>query len=355
MKIKMGRNGLSGSARVVLLLAFLLNGCSSSEPESLITVFNTPSDFSRRSADFTANITGVVSQEAEKVEYRLNDGEWSPVGMGEPRAPDHQFVIELFTHDLKKGMNRIAIRASTAKQKTETKVMEFKYNSQKIELPNVIDWEHLGVQDLQVEDGYWEIFLSSEGDWRVRPKPGYEGWDRTLIVSGAFTGGRRIETDMTYRYKTVDNMKDGFGIFPLWGGRPDNKEYRPRRGWNFSVVWYFDRYKGVGNEFSYKYADEPPTWVMSYHNFKIVPDQKYRVIAEAWPELDESGNHIFYRQRMKWWAAGTHEPDEWIGITDREGSPIPAGEYGVALFGYNSQVEFGPVKISALPSNYTMP
>ncbi len=288
-----------------------------------------------------------MSPDVKQIEYRLNGGHWKVAGNGEPRAPNSQFVTELYADELQVGANQVELRVAKSQPQNIIKKIFFAYNPAEIQLPIEIDWQQ--ANDLEVEDGFWETFQSPEGDYRVRPKPGHEGWDRVLVVAGTFAAGRRVETELIYRHKTSKDRKYGFGIFPLWGGRPDRPGYSPRRGWNFSLVWFFGRYGGVGNEFSYKFGPDEPVWVSSYRNFDMKPDRKYRIVAEVWPEMDQNGKHLSYHQRMKWWEAGTDEPEAWVELTDREGAPIPAAEYGVAFITYYSQVEFGPVSITALP------
>jgi hypothetical protein len=116
------------------------------------------------------------------------------------------------------------------------------------------------------------------------------------------------------------------------------------------LAWFWDRYEGIGCEFSYKYGDDQPKWVNSYRNFDLRPDVKYFLVVECWPEKHTDGQHRRYFMRMKWWPAGKAEPDEWIQLADTEGSPLPHGEYGVGLIAYYSQVDFGPVLIEPLSS-----
>jgi hypothetical protein len=70
--------------------------------------------------------------------------------------------------------------------------------------------------------------------------------------------------------------------------------------------------------------------------------------AECVPELDEDGNHLRYRQRLKWHADGEPAPDEWIELTDTQGAPLPPGEYAVGLVTHRCQVDFGPVTVTPI-------
>jgi hypothetical protein len=311
-----------------------------------VQVFDLPDSFSRRSGDLTVNISGAISKFTKEVRYRLNDGHWQKVARGAPRAPEPLFLIELEAKKLHAGTNTLTIEASAFGRPPQSYQRQFKYDPSSVSLPITRDWLN---SDLEAYDGYWEKFLS-DGVWRVRPKPGFEGYDRILMVAGAFAEGRRIETDVIFRYAVVNGREYGFGVLPLWGGHPDQIGHSPRRGWSFSIVWYWSRYRGVGSEFSYKFGATPSDWVNSYRNLTLEAEVKYAIMVECWPEYDENGKHLRYAQRSKWWKWGTPEPDDWIELIDTAGAPLPSAEYGVALVAYNCQVDFGPLVAKPLPA-----
>ena len=335
----------------------------------LLELFDPPQNLSRRSADFTVNFGGQVHWPSNcwnndentrgfikrilqkigkrfvRIRYRLNHGSWVDLHHTEPRTPWPFFTVELSSAELRSGNNVVAFQVYAPARSVLKRQISFSYKSDLIKLPIIQSWEKA---DLVMDEGHWETF-QSDGIWRVRPKPGYEGFDRVLIVSGAIPEGRRIETDLVFRHRVkFEEHGYGFGIFAMWGGRPDDHNIQPRRGWNFGLGWYWDRYKGVGCEFSYKFGGKPPSWVNSYRNLELRRNTKYFVVIECWPEEKSDGQHERYRMRMKWWPADKTEPDEWLELTDAEGSPIPPGEYGVALMAYYSQVDFGPVVIKPL-------
>jgi hypothetical protein len=310
----------------------------------LVQFFDLPDSFSRRSGEMTVNIAGVISSFTKEVRFRVNDGQWQEVARGAPRAPMPQFLIEMDARKLRAGTNILSIEASAFGRPPQSYQRQFKYDPSPVSLPITKNWLN---SEVEAYDGYWEKVLS-DGVWRVRPKPGFEGYDRILVVTGAFSEGRRIETDVIFRHK-IGGGEFGFGVLPLWGGHPDDAIHNgPRRGWNFSIVWYWNRYRGVGNEFSYKFGEAPPDWVNSYHNLALEAGARYAIVAECWPEFDENGKHLRYAQRSKWWKEGTPEPKDWLELIDAVGSPLPAGEYGVALVAYNCQVDFGPIKVEPL-------
>lgn len=311
---------------------------------SFIQVYHAPKVFARRSGDFTANIVGGLADKEKTVNYQLNNGPWIEAGHGGKRVPFPLFNIELFDKDLRPGMNNLFLKTVPLDPDQENMVLEFEYDPKVVQLPLTVNWES---NDLDAQDGYWETVLI-DGERRVRPKPGFEGYDRVLMVTGAFPGGRRIETSLIFRSHPGKSPYFGFGILPLWGGHPDPENVRPRRGWNFSIVWYYSHYEGIGMEFSYKQANAPPAWISTYRPLELKPDTRYYITAEAWPEFDEQGQHKRYRQRMKWYAEGEKKPSDWMDITDVEGSPLPEGEYGVGLVAHRSQVEFGPVVVTPM-------
>jgi hypothetical protein len=51
---------------------------------------------------------------------------------------------------------------------------------------------------------------------------------------------------------------------------------------------------------------------------------------------------------MKWLSEDGHGSFDWMELQDSSGSPLPYGEYGVALVAHRCKVEFGPVDISVL-------
>jgi hypothetical protein len=204
-----------------------------------------------------------------------------------------------------------------------------------------------------VQDGYWEK-IDRGTTVSIRPVPGYEDYDRVVAVTSAFVGGRRIETDVFFHRATNKNRPFGFGLLPLWGGRPDDPNHLPRRGWNFSIAWYYSHYKGVGIEFSYKYGPNAPDWLSTYTNYTIEPNTLYHIVSETWPEVDSSGNHLRYKQRMKWWSNGDPEPATWLELVDSAGCPLQPEPYAIAIVAHRCQVEFGPLKIRPITTVNTL-
>ncbi|MDY6949997.1 MAG: hypothetical protein SWE60_00660 [Thermodesulfobacteriota bacterium] len=316
--------------------------------QSMIKILHQPKVFTRRYADFTANISGVFSGRVEKATYRLNQGERHDVLHLPPRVPWPLFTIELSPEDLYPGENQLTLEVYGSETEKEAIPLRFTYDPSPITLPIRVDWSNT---ELDAHDGFWET-INVDGTWHVRPKPGFEDYDRLLVVCGAFPGGRRIKTYLIYKYATGNGKPYGFGILPLWGGRPD--DVRPRRGWNFSLGWYYSHYHGIGMEFSYKHGDDDLKWVATYlGDYDVEAGTKYFVVIETWPELDPKGSHLRYRQRMKWWAEREQEPPGWMDLADTEGCPIPEGEYAIALNAHRSQVEFGPVLVEPLQSSST--
>jgi hypothetical protein len=87
--------------------------------------------------------------------------------------------------------------------------------------------------------------------------------------------------------------------------------------------------------------------VNSYRAVPLIENERYHIIIEVEEERVE-GQHHFHRQRVKIWPDSQPEPDEWIVLTDKEGARLPEGEYAVALFAMDCQVEFGPVDVLPL-------
>ncbi len=323
--------------------AAVLSNCSYAQLNGpLVQINHLPKKYSRRSGSFTANVCGILSEHAKNVKYKLNNNEWKVVKQCGPRVPPPNFTLELNAIDLIAGKNRLEISASAPGHDTEIIQREFEYDPSPVHLPIIQDWAH---DDLDVQDGCWEV-VDKHDVHRVHLKKGFEDYDRIVVVSGAFPQGRRVETELIFR-KNVGHPF-GFGILPLWGGRPDDEGVTPSRGWDFSCAWFYSYYNAIGMEFSYKNGAAKETWVSTYQSCRIKPGVHYFVVVESWPENDESGKHKFWKQRMKWWKEGDIDRGEWMVLSDIEGSPLPSQEYAVALVCHRSSVEFGPVKVTAV-------
>lgn len=315
----------------------------------LLEIAHLPDVYARRSGDFSANVTGWMPRFlVRRARFRLNDGPSMAVGQGWPRDRPPDFTIELPLDALRPGENTLAIEVEGWLRPPERLTRTFRYDSAPVPLPLTVDWSQPW---LDVQDGEWER-VEVEGEVRVRPKPGEEGYDRMLVATGAFRGDRRIETEVTFRHHTIGRFHKGareygFGVLSLWGGHPDDWSHRPRRGWSFALSWYWSKPGGVGNEISYRYGEQSPRWQGSYRDFEAAPDTTYSVIVEVRRLKDEQGLGYF-EQRTKWWKRGTSEPQHWMTLDDRSAVDLPDGDYAIALLSFNAQVEFGPLKVLPL-------
>ncbi|BAU63263.1 hypothetical protein STA3757_06230 [Stanieria sp. NIES-3757] len=333
------------------------------QSKSLVNVFQPPKHFSRRHGYLTANICGYLTPKAKYAQFKLNDGLWHKLPQGKPRAPGYLFTIELKEEELLVGKNTLTIEATNKKDQPEITYLTFDYDPTPISLPIKIDWAVNS--ELESQDGYWET-VSINNNWRVRPKPKFEEYDRILNVTGAFAGGRRVETDLIFRntgWLGWRGVRDyGFGILPLWGGHVDPEEIYPRRGWSFGIAWFYAPRRGLKNQqapfleagFAYKNGGKRNQAVGNSLPFEPKTGIRYFIISECFPEVDSEGKHRCWRQRLKWWAEGESEPEEWIESTDeiitKQGNQnlLPSGEYAVALLTYRTQVDFGSVTVTPL-------
>lgn len=310
-----------------------------------IVVNHAPMVFSRRAGNFTANITGL--SRAHDLSYSVNGGPWRPLSRDGLRVHDAQFTIELADHELAGGDNLVTIRARGLLS-SRTREVWFRYDNAPVSLPVRRSWDN--ASSLDVQDGSWETFDAGSLGWRIRPKPGAEDYDRIVVISGAFDGPRRITTDVMFHGAALPGKPYGFGVLPLWGGRPLPAGASLRSGWAFSLGWYYSHFGGVGMEFSTKEGGEDPDWVAAYRSLELRTDVRYRIVLETWPEADANGRHLRYRQRMQWHAEDDPAPDEWLELSDHSGAPLPAGEYAVALVAHRCRVDFGPVSVEAIPA-----
>ncbi|MBE7385922.1 MAG: hypothetical protein F6J95_031605 [Leptolyngbya sp. SIO1E4] len=321
----------------------------------LVEIFNPPKYFSHRSQELTANICGRLSSQVRRARYQINAGEWLDLPQGEPRVPSPLFTIEITKEKLLQGRNELTIEVLGSDNVLERNTLDFEYDSSLVQLPTEVDW--LTDKNLDVQDGYWETF-EIDGEWRVRPKPGFEEYDRILNVTGAFSGGRRVETDLVFRKTGWLGWRGkrayGFGVLTLWGGHLEDTTVRPRRGWLFGLGWFFAPRRSPGQEhgpglileFGSKIGEQKSNARFDF--FPLIPKKKvrYSVVAEAVSVVNKDGKHLHWQQRLKWWEASEPEPEKWL--EGSESPLLPDGEYAVSLLTHRTQVDFGPVKISPL-------
>ena len=352
-RLKQHRRRVIKTVLILFLLSLLLGAAGAGgalvyyHRLPTLAINHLPETFMRRQGDWTININGQLSPLVTELRFKVNDGNWKTYRQGSRRTPKPLFVMEFRDSELNAGVNKLQVEAKRWPQKkAEQFEYSFNYDRSEIALPVVRTWKGVNDKQLEVEDGWWETF-ERDGQWRVRPKIGHEGYDRILIITGASAKWRRIETDVIFHYDT-GGASHGFGLLPLWAGHPDEPDYCPGRGWSFGLAWYWSRFEGVGNEFSYKYAQQPPAWVNSYRDMTLAVGKSYSVIIETGPLRNPDGSHQAYELKMKWWLQDQPEPANWIVLIDIEGAAIPPGEYGVAIHAHNCQVDFGPVIVTAL-------
>lgn len=329
--------------------------------QPLVEIFPSSTFFTRRANALTVNFCGILSPQVERARYRLTNGAWNKVPQGLPRVPKPLFTIELSAHDLLEGSNTLTIEATSQQGRTKVFEKEFIYDPSPIELPLTVSWSNN--KNLDVQDGYWETF-EQEQEWRIRPKPGFEEYDRIVNVTGAFSGGRRVETDVVFRDPGWLGWRGkrayGFGVLTLWGGHLEKTAIRPRRGWSFGIAWFFAPRRSPEQEeepglilgCGHKQGRERSKRVFEHAPLIPQKDTQYSVIAEAFPVLGLDGKFLYWRQRLKWWKAGTPEPKQWMVMDDNKqgGSLLPEAEYAVSLLAHRTQVEFGTVTVKPLES-----
>jgi hypothetical protein len=335
-------------------LALPLLWPSSSETPR-VEVFHLLKTYPARSGALTINVTGQITpiESAKTVRYRLNDGQWQIVPQEGPRTPPPTFTIEIPPESLKSGENCLYFNVQQVQTPQNDNLACFHYQASALrpEQTDEIDWN---TQPLDVQDGRWQVINRSNGSM-VRPVPGFEGYDRILNITGAFSGGRRVEATMVFEAATQLGKPFGFGVLPLWGGHPDETGYFPRRGWAYGLAWYYSLQNGVGAEIASKYAQEPFQSTYTYRSYAITPGSRYRLITEALPMHTSSGEYQGYAVRMKWWRGGETEPKSWMSINEYAAQYLPEQNYAVALLAHRSQVEFSSVRVIALDETLAAP
>jgi hypothetical protein len=309
----------------------------------LLEVLHLPTSYSRRSEYFSANAIGWISPRVSNARYQVNEEPWRPLVRTEPRIVSPLFTAEMLARDLVPGRNTLTLQARARFRPGTKSRYVFEYDPSPVELPCTVDWAGA---PLDAQDGVWQR-LRGPDESRVGPRPGFEAYDRILAVTGAFAGGRRIETDVIFR-ESKEGREFGFGVLPMWGGHVDDLAVSPRRGWSFSLAWYWSKPGGVGCEISYKAGAEDGSFVNTYRSYELSPGVRHRIVVEAAVLRDRAGNHRGHRQRLKWWPEGAEEPRDWMELRDTEGVPLAEGPYAVALLAFYCQVEFGPVTVLPL-------
>lgn len=344
------RLAMIGMLLIAISLAGIFTAAALSGPgNSVLQVHHCPTVYSRRTDDLTANICGRLSPFSADLRYRLNGGAWIDSKPSPPRLAAPNFVIELSPEELAAGRNHLELSVTRFGIAKASQSVHFHYWPHGEKLPLVQDWSS---DQLDVYDGRWEV-IEIDGERRVRPTPGTEDYDRIVAVCGALPGGRRVETTVTYRHH-LDNSLYGFGVLPLWGGRP-NSQQQPRDGWIFSLAWYYSHSRGVGQSFSFASSAASAEFTERFRSMNPQSGQTYHIVAECFPVVGSAGQHLGYRQRMKWWAAGEGAPQRWMQLDDFD-VPLPAREYAVALVAHRCQVEFGSVRVSPIaPTPFTAP
>jgi hypothetical protein len=315
----------------------------------LLLIDHAPSVFGARAGAFSLNITGRLAWRATAATWRLDEGPAQPLHSAPPRVAPPSFVIEIAAEGLKPGPHRLMIEATAPLRFSERREFVFRYEPMPPAATLIRRWQPS--EELDVQDGVFQRLRAADGSWWVRPVPGFEGWDRTIVASGAFSGARRVTTRLIFRYAANDRGRFGFGLFPLWGGRPEEGDHRPARGWRFGLVWYYGALQAIGVGFSERIGNRLPVWVTNYRDFSLEPGRRYLLRSEAWPEAGGHGHRRWWL-RAKWWPEDSPEPEAWLVVSDDQGSPLPDLPYGVALFAHYAQVEFGETVVEPLPPPY---
>ena len=313
-----------------------------------IEIFHLPTSYFARDGALTLNVTGTVhgqgDRERSSIKYRLNEGPWQALPQGKPRVPSPNFTIEIYPEQLQEGDNCIAFTTLRVVNTTREGAACFKYLPRPQEPSTVIDWTS---HPLDVQDGKWET-LTRDGATFARPSPGHEDYDRILMATGAFRGGRRVEADFIFRRRSADSKPYGFGILPLWGGHQEDSGHFPRRGWAYGLAWYYSVQNGIGAEIATKVGAGLIMQTNTYQTYKVEEDRRYRMITEA-QQLPNDSETSRFRVRLKWWADGDVMPEEWITVVESDAKRLPHQAFAVALLAHRAQVEFYSVRIIALP------
>jgi hypothetical protein len=293
----------------------------------LLAIDHAPALVSRRSGALPACVTGVAHPFVQRVEYRLNRGEWR---LAEPG----RLALALPATDLWPGGNRLEIRAQAPLRGDELWQLAFDYDASPVCLPATLP----AAGDLEVIQGAWQRVAGAGGS-SVRPRGAGAG-RHVLLVCGAFAGSRRVRARA--RVTAAPLAGDwAFGVLPLTGG-PVGERDRAEASFAFRSEW-----EGVEAAFRLDVDGRPPLW--THTGISLVPRTgvRYELLADCLVEPRRDGEGQRHVLRCKWWPTGQTEPQDWIETGDDEGAPLPPGDYGVALMAHGCRVEFSDVRVEA--------
>ena len=315
------------------------------DENALIYYLDKPAAYSRKSGALSVNIQGRLANGSTLKRYRINRGDWVSARGSSPRTGDSEFILEFLPAGLVQGVNQVDIELSSLLGSIRNSATHFVYDDTAVQLPLTNSWEEAM---LEAQDGHWQL-VSREGGRHVRPVPGTEGYDRIVLASGAFAGGRRVEVEVTFVSAVpVDTHLYGFGIVPFWAGHTDTSTRSPRRGWSFGISWFYSKYEGVGIEYSRRMGREQQGHRAEFKPLVVVPGSKHRISLECRQEVDEDGKHLRYNIHMTWQPLDASSETISMSLADTMPRPMEDIEYAVALIAHRAQVEFGSVTIQSL-------
>lgn len=271
-------------AAIVSTVPWLVERFNPRSADPSIWLDRLPDQVGPRSDDLTLNVSGILGPE-QRAEWQWNEGEWSPVGQAQPRAPAPEFIIEIPADQIAAGTtNTLGLRIG--RQNGETTQYEHRFNVGSDSTPGAMVPEpHDGVWD-------WQPDLSA-----VRPRPGHEGYDRVFILNPQISGGRHLRVKIAFDKSTQRwthrlryGPQYGFGLVPLWGGHPDPEDVRPRRGWLYGLAWYYAREEGFGSEAANRSGGDPIEVVKQYGGWSPAADSG--IDAYATPVKSEQGDFL---------------------------------------------------------------
>ena len=318
------------------------------EEDQLIRFYQVPDKFSKKADYLTLNVSGELALPRRLTSiksYKINGQRWNLPQTRNSRIKGREFVLEFFAEDLKPGVNKIAVKVENLFGSERIVSISVNYDDTLVELPEGVDG-HSG--SLEPQDGQWEVVETNHQDV-IRPIPGTEGYDRILLASGAFKGGRRVEATMRFVGQASESEDFGFGILPLWGGHPDTLNRSPRRGWKYGLAWYYNPEGGIGIEYSDKFSAERHIRVAKFSKFLAIPGSRHKIIVDSHQTVNKQGQHLGYRQSMTWYALDSKDQLIKMELDDTREQPLAHIHYSVALLAHRAQVEFWDITITPLP------
>ena len=337
-----------------LLLFILLSGAAEHPGDSVAASVSQPSidvwygdrqRFGHRgSPQMWVNILGrVTGENGLRLRYQLNDGDEKPLSLGPNGtrlAAKGDFNVEIATAALKLGDNVITLVAKGVSGAESSRTVTVNWTARAgPQLPFHIDWSTASsIFDVaQVVDGRWELV-----DGGVRCVEPY--YDRVLAFGSQSWKDYEVHTSVIFHARRLPGKQDGgrgvihAAIATRWPGH-DEDDVQPHVKWHplgatseFMLTDWPDncRWRILGGPDRHRHAYQRVGRTIQFGK-RYAMKHRVQTLANGSTEY-----------RVKLWAAGHQEPDQWDLLGTERPDDVTHG--GALLIAHYTEVTFGNVK-----------